>query len=397
MSRVIYFGMPAHGHVNPSIPLIKELIDRGEEVIYYCNEDFRKKIEETGALFKSYDNRLFDVINDVSANFLLHSYLLMVATKRILNELMEDITALEPDYIIHDSQCPWGRYISKILDVPAISIITTFAFPPSNVFAIKSFAKAVAKMFLLHFRYFFKAQKLCNSLEKEYEVSYGSALDTFNNEEGLNIVFTSRELQPNAEKLISTYKFVGPSIPAGCEVTRSDSDIAKTIYISLGTIFNSDIGFYKSCIEALGHTDFKVIMSLGGRIDVKRLGEIPANFEVRNIVNQLEVLKKADIFITHAGMNSVHEALFFNVPMIAVPQQPEQVVVADRIVETGCGIKLENSMINKDVIKNTVKKIFESDNYKINCKTISKSLIEAGGYKKAADEIQYYINSIIRT
>jgi UDP:flavonoid glycosyltransferase YjiC (YdhE family) len=52
MSKVIFFNIPATGHVNPSIPLVKELVTRGERVIYYCTETYRAKIESTGAEFR---------------------------------------------------------------------------------------------------------------------------------------------------------------------------------------------------------------------------------------------------------------------------------------------------------------------------------------------------------
>ncbi len=54
MSKVLFFSLPLQGHTNPSLPLVKELVRRGEEVTYYSLEPLRSAIEQTGATFRSY-------------------------------------------------------------------------------------------------------------------------------------------------------------------------------------------------------------------------------------------------------------------------------------------------------------------------------------------------------
>ena len=51
MSKVMFFNVPGYGHINPTLPLVEELVNRGEEVIYYSTEKFREKIERTGSHF----------------------------------------------------------------------------------------------------------------------------------------------------------------------------------------------------------------------------------------------------------------------------------------------------------------------------------------------------------
>lgn len=43
MSKVLFLGIPSHGHVNPTIGLVSELVNQGEEVIYFCSEEFKEK------------------------------------------------------------------------------------------------------------------------------------------------------------------------------------------------------------------------------------------------------------------------------------------------------------------------------------------------------------------
>ena len=68
--------------------------------------------------------------------------------------------------------------------------------------------------------------------------------------------------------------------------------------------------------------------------------ESKAKFQVFPYVNQIAVLEKADAFITHCGMNSVSEALYFKVPLVMYPQTNEQKGVAFRVNELGAGLYL---------------------------------------------------------
>lgn len=49
MATAVFWGIPAHGHINPTVPLVTELVRQGERVYYYAVEAFRPAIERTGA------------------------------------------------------------------------------------------------------------------------------------------------------------------------------------------------------------------------------------------------------------------------------------------------------------------------------------------------------------
>lgn len=58
MATLLFFGQPGHGHTNPTLPLVAELVCLGEKVIYYSLENFQPAIEQTGATFRSYGDTL---------------------------------------------------------------------------------------------------------------------------------------------------------------------------------------------------------------------------------------------------------------------------------------------------------------------------------------------------
>ena len=109
------------------------------------------------------------------------------------------------------------------------------------------------------------------------------------------------------------------------------------VYIALGTIFNLKPDFYRTCMAAFQASDLTVAMSVGNNIDIGELGPIPANFIVAKYLPQLEILKLASAFISHAGMNSCSEGIYYKVPLVLFPQAQDQYLMAERIAELGAG------------------------------------------------------------
>ncbi len=132
-------------------------------------------------------------------------------------------------------------------------------------------------------------------------------------------------------------------------------------------------------------------MSVGKNTDIKSLGHIPNNFCIKNSVNQIEVLQNSDVFITHCGMNSVNESLYYGVPMVLFPQHSEQKMVAHRVFELEAGIILKKNNIEN--IKKTTLEVIYNYKYKENAIKLSKSFHSSGGAKKASDVILDIIES----
>ena len=157
----------------------------------------------------------------------------------------------------------------------------------------------------------------------------------------LNIVFLPREFQPGGEPSIrGASSSVGPSIqsrPGEGGFPFQELRGGTTLYISLGTVFNDQAAFYNMCFAAFKDEPWRVVLSTGRHIDPAALDPVPPNFLVRPQVPQLEMLKRASLFVTHCGMNSTMESLYYGIPMVGVPQMPEQMMTARRIRDLGWG------------------------------------------------------------
>jgi MGT family glycosyltransferase len=143
-------------------------------------------------------------------------------------------------------------------------------------------------------------------------------------------------------------------------------------------------------MEAFRDTDVKVIMSIGKTCDIISFERIPDNFTVKNFVPQLKILEQTNLFITHAGMNSVNESLSYGVPMITIPLVNDQFMVAKQVEKLGLGIIMKMNEITAEDLKETALKIMSDSRYLIACEEISRSFLKAGGYMSAVDCIQEY-------
>jgi MGT family glycosyltransferase len=189
------------------------------------------------------------------------------------------------------------------------------------------------------------------------------------------------------------YVFVGPSISPRSDASRSPLDRLAdnpTLYISLGTVFNANPEFFDDCFDAFADSYWQVILSVGTNTDPSALVRIPENFLVRPHVPQLEVLEHTDVFITHGGMNSVMEAIYYGVPVVVVPQQPEQAMTAARVAELGLGVALEPGQITAGALRDAVTTISGDAGYRSRIVHMQQAARDAGGYLRAADVIQRF-------
>jgi MGT family glycosyltransferase len=235
--------------------------------------------------------------------------------------------------------------------------------------------------------YFESARRLSN----RYGVTCPGIINYLGNRQPLNIVFTSREFQIGGEVFDESYKFVGPSLSARVEDNGLPIPIPangeRPVFISMGTMYNDNAGFYRDCFDAFRDWPTTVVMAIGHRLDRSALPEPPQNFIVRDYVPQLAVLSKASLFITHGGLNSAHEAMFYGVLMLVLPEQADHYVVAKQVEAVGAGITLDRRKATPALLSKLAKDVLSEQRYRQKSMAMGKSLAAAGGSKRAADEI----------
>lgn len=385
MSKIVFFCIPAHGHTNPTLNVVRELISLGHQVWYYSYNTLQEKIEATGAIFVSCDKYDFEQklspkdATRIGKDLAFSTQILVDTTLALDDAICKDIEKLQPDCIVADSMAVWGKAIAIKLGIPFVSSTTTFAFNKHSAKIMKQgFGELISMIFSMP-----KVNKHIKRLQdKGYPIK--SVLDIIQNDDNTNtIVYTSAEFQPCSDTFSDKYTFVGPSIrPATSEIQKTKD---KLVYISMGTVTNDMPWFYKNCISAFKNTDYQVIISVGNLISIEELGELPQNISVYQHIDQIAVLQKADLFISHCGMNSVNESLYFGVPLVMLPQTTEQGGVAQRVLQLGAGIKLNKTNVNS--IIETVNTVLNNPEFKQNAIMISNGFKKCSGAKGAVEKI----------
>ena len=391
MKTIVFFCIPAYGHTNPTLNVVRELVKRGHRVFYYSSNSFRQIIEDTKATFISLDE--YDLEHKLKpedaariGKDIAFSTRIIVDTTLALNDrVLNDMQKIKPDCIVYDSMAYWGKAVAMKLNIPYVCSTTTFAF---NRYSAKTMKQKPAEIFNFLFSMPETGRQIKRLKDKGYPIK--NVLDLISNDENTpTVVYTSSLFQPYSETFNDSFAFVGPSIrPKTSDFIKKKE---KLIYISMGTVNNNMIKLYRKMIEAFADIDYQVLISIGNSTDRKALEPVPENIEIYNSVDQIAVLEKADLFISHAGMNSVSESLYFGVPLILLPITAEQKAVATRVTQLNAGIILEDISIEN--ITQKANELLINSSYKENALKISRSFHNCTGAKGAADKILSTIKS----
>lgn len=383
MAAIFFFSLPAHGHVNPTLPLVRELTSRGHRVLYYDVEAFREKIEAAGAQFVPIDAYMPPAPEDIDrrAGKDFASLIEMAADLTLsLNErVAQDVAEHHPACVVGDSVCIWGKLLARRHGLPFICSTTTFAFNDQSARLMKRQPGEVLRMLLGMPR---MARKLRQLREHGHDAPDVISL-IGNDTKTPTIVYTSRLFQPMSETFGDSYAFVGPSVMQRYPRRPHDRPL---VYVSLGTVLNNAPDFYRSVLQALSGMACDAILSIGDAVDPAALGPVPGNVRIYPRVNQLEVLAGADVFLTHCGMNSVSESLLCGVPMVLFPQHGEENAVAIRCEQLGAGLRLKRP--SASCIRSALEAVLGDDRYRRAAQTVAEDFARCGGAAEAADFVE---------
>ncbi|MGW5863357.1 macrolide-inactivating glycosyltransferase [Streptomyces sp. NPDC055239] len=335
-AHIAMFSIAAHGHVNPSLEVIRELVARGHRVTYAIPRLFAEKVAETGAEPVLYETTLPGPDDDPEA----WGTELIDNIEPFLTEGIETLPQLaaayegdEPDLVLHDITSYAARVLARRWGVPEISL-------SPNLVAWDGYEEEVAEPMYAELK------------ETERGRAYYARFHAWLAENGVpqhpdpflgrpprSLVLIPKALQPNADRVDETvHTFVGTC--QGDRAAQGDwqrpAGAEKVLLVSLGSSFTKRPDFYRECVKAFGDLPgWHVVLQIGKHVEASELGDVPGNVEVHPWVPQLAVLKQADVFLTHAGAGGSQEGLATGTPMVAVPQAVDQFGNADMLQGLG--------------------------------------------------------------
>nr|WP_153543791.1 macrolide family glycosyltransferase [Streptomyces sp. RB17] len=417
-AHIAMFSIAAHGHVNPSLEVIRELVDRGHRVTYAVPPVFAGKVAATGARPVPYRSTLPgpDAAPEAWGTTLLDNVEPFLADAiQALPQLAAAYAGDEPDLVLHDIASYPARVLAHRWGVPAISL-------SPNLVAWEGYEEEVFEPMW--------AEPRQTERGRAYEARFASWLaqhgiterwDSFVGPRR-SIVLIPRALQPHADRVDGTvHTFVG-----ACQGDRADQGdwqrpggAEKVVLVSLGSAFTRQPAFYRECVRAFGDLPgWHLVLQVGRHVDPAELGAVPEGVEVHGWVPQLAVLRQADLFVTHAGAGGSQEGLatatpmiavpqavdqfgnadmvavpqavdqFGNADMVAVPQAVDQFGNADMLQALGVARRLDTEEATADRLRETALALVADPEVARRLKDIRAEMAEEGGTRRAADLIE---------
>jgi len=392
MSKHIVFAVPpGHGHVNPTLPLVEELVARGHRVTYLTGAELMPAAAAVGAT--PMETPWVTPQSPGSAfKFSLEMFAGMLAMMReqaeqVMPALLAHFQQDRPDVICYDNFAAIGPMLAAKLDVPLVGLMPSMAF--SEHYSIRD---AVVRGGMPADEQLDKGMVAFAESQAAFWASLGldesaERIRANGPAAPLNLVFVPRDFQIAGDSFDHRYRFLGPALGSRADAQgwQPPADGSPVLFISLGTAFNDRPDFFDRCIEAFGDSRWHVVMSVGNKVD---LPEAPANFEVAPHFPQPAVLAAATAFLSHTGMNSTLESLYYGVPLVSVPQMFEQTVNGQRAVELGMGRQLDPEAITAQLLRDTVEEVATDPVIRANVTKFGEQLRAVNGPALGADALE---------
>jgi MGT family glycosyltransferase len=326
---------------------------------------------------------------------------LMDITEQVLPDLLQRLDQERPDYLLIDSMCVWGRLAQQVTGLPAVSLGSVFVPDDAHVsmeeMVAQAYGRAPREVLLAGIDALNTYLRVSQRVDQRHRTRSPNIVEFFANRQPLNVIFTSRYFHLAGDAYDDTYLFVGPSMAPRARAGETGGIIdgirtdVPLIYVSLGTIFNDRPEFYRACFQAFGDQPWQVIVSTGGKVSRDALGPVPDNVTVLESVPQLDVLSRAALCLTHGGMNTTSEALWFGVPLLLFPQHGDQHLVAARVAELGAGLHLTPGDVQPERLRELAARVLSEPTFAHQAEAIAASFRAAGGVTRAADAISAYV------
>jgi zeaxanthin glucosyltransferase len=413
--RIGFISYPLSGHLNPMTALARKLQLRGHEVQFFGVPDCELTVESAGLTFVSYAEQEYPLgsLEDLwSPLAQLHGLEVMKYTvEKTLMELLPAAFKHLPsklvdagiELLVIDTGYLFVQLVPMGMGVPFVQVWNVLPRDSSgttplshfnwrhentrealerNMEGLKQIGVLIAPVLPIARAY---AESIGLEIDWKDPRSFGSKLAV--------IAQTPKEFDYPGIPLSPVFHYTGPFhdddgreyIPFAWEKLNEK----PLIYASLGTLLNGLLQIHRAIVGAAHKLpELQFVFSIGRNVDPEVLGPIPSNMIIAATAPQIELLKRAALCITHAGLNTALESLSQGVPMVAIPIGYDQPGVAARIAYHGVGESIEVDDLSVDGLSDLIRTVLSSPNYRDKARQFQKVIAETRGLDLAAEIIE---------
>ena len=381
--HIAFFNTPATGHLTPTLGVVEELVRRGHRVTYAATEDFAAAVAATGATVLPYESTveprrgIAPGAEDWMARCLFGGLREGMAVAPVFDAHFSDDP---PDLVAYDG---FVRFMGEIL-------ASRWKRPGVIFYPAAIFGQSITPAEVGNEEKFDQLRTELQRFAAMNDVAGPSFLHQLTGDpRALKIFFLPPEFRYPGDPLDDGHVYVGPSFREQDfqGEWRPPESGHPVVLISLGTSFNEQPEFFRTCAEAFADQPWHVVLALGPDVDPAELGSMPANVEVHGWVPMQAVLEHARVHVCHGGVGTVMHSLYAGTPLIAVSQAGPSDLLADQVRAFGVGRTLRPSEITGERVLEEVAELAADDAVRRNVLEMSRRLHEAGGARRAADEI----------
>lgn len=408
MTRFLIGTIAASGHVNPALPIVRQLVERGHEVWWYTGRGLKEKVEAAGArhvpIQRGIDLTLWDSIPkswieqrdalkgvDQFKFYLKHGFIDAATTQLpdlmdILDEfpaevLLCDVFFLGMSWLHEKTGLPWAAFGMSAL--PFISRDTApfgLGIQPNHSILgqlrnrlLNYFSNVVL---MRDVRVHLDQVRLGVGLAPKGQDFFTAALSPF-----LYLQGTTPSFEYPRSDLPPQVHYIGTFLPpAATDFVPPDwwqdlHDELPVVHVTQGTVATLASNLIEPTIQALATEDVLVVATTGGQpINHLNLKAMPANVQIEPFIPHAHLLPHVDVMVTNGGFNGVQIALANGVPMVTAGQTEEKPEICARVQWTGTGIDLKTSTPTPAQIRKAVRTILSAPTYKENAQQFHKEI-----------------------
>lgn len=413
----MHFGIitpPVPGHIHPFGALGRELTARGHRVTLFHMQDVESRARSEELEFVAVGQKdhppgtlprslvsLGKLDGLAALRFTIGE--VVKTTRMLLRDGPDAIAKAHIDALLVDQTEPAGASIAEHVRIPFITICNALALnrepgvPPAfSGWNLKTGALAQLRNsfgYAMSDRALSPIRKLVNQWRRQNGLARHKPEDSFS-------PLAQISQQPSAfdyprQSLPPTFHYVGPlrrPLDKQVPFPWDRLDGRPLVYASLGTLQNGKEQVFRTFAEACRNFPVQLVITHGGGLDDQTAASFPGNPLVVSYAPQLDVLSRARLTLTHAGLNTVLDSLTFGVPMLTVPITYEQPAIAERVRWCGAGKVVRFGGLNVNAVSQAIEELLNQSQFAAAAKRVQRSIVEAGGVRRAADIIEQVLH-----
>ena len=409
-----HFGIispPVSGHINPFVALGRELMSRGHRVTYLQVGDLEEKIRASGIDFLpigSTDHPRGTLTESLAQLSRLQGLAALRFTIRAVARMSVAVCRDAPgairaagiDALLVDQMEPAGGAVAEHLGLPFVTICNALAInrdpvapPPFSPWKFRDspFARlrnaagyAVSDVLTA------PIAKVVAGYRAEWKLPpLRSPDDSFSKR--AQICQMPYEFDFPRTALPGNFHYVGPLRLSHAQPDTfpwNGLDGRPIVYASLGTLQNTREPVFRTFAEACSDLDVQLVLSHGGGLTEPQAERLPGSPLVVSYAPQEKLLARAQVTLTHAGLNTVLDSLANGVPLVTMPITYEQPAIARRVEWHGCGESLTLSRLNPRSVRDALVRVLQNANYRDAARRMSHAIRAAGGVIRATSLVE---------